>query len=350
MKKDVFAVLLAGGKGTRLWPLSTKSVSKSFVRIGRLKPLIVVTMRRLSGAISKSNTMLVVDKVQDRLLRTFVKGVPKSNILVEPFGRSTASAIGLAAINMKPDDIMVVMPTDQLIKRGPGFLGVIKRASDHVRKNGDVLMCIGIKPTEASSAYGYIKVGDRLTGSVYSIERFLEKPTRSRAARLIKSGDHLWNAGMFVFKAGGILNAIKKHAPNLYRQLQYIRTGEKSIDAAYRRLKNISIDYQIMEKAENLCCVKGNFCWHDLGSWVSLEGLQSEYGAEGLGARRDDKGNLCFGSSKLVDTKDSIIYNGSGETLGVVGMRGVVVVRAERGILVCDKKDAEKVKELVAKL
>ncbi|NQU95262.1 MAG: mannose-1-phosphate guanylyltransferase [Candidatus Omnitrophica bacterium] len=336
MKKDVYAILLAGGKGTRLWPLSTGNYSKSFVRIAGKKPLIVEAIERLKSVIGKKNIVIVVDKRQARLVRKFAGGVPKRNVIVEPFGRSTASAVGLAAINLDPESIITVLPTDALIKDTRAFTKTIKNAVNFARKN-TALLCVGIKPKSASSAYGYIKVKSRLKAGIYSVDKFIEKPTVKKAAALIKNKNYLWNAGMFVFKAKDILEAMQKHAPLLYSQLQRIKMRNCSKQAAYAKMKNVSIDYQVIEKAKNLYCIKGNFSWSDLGSWNSLEAL---------GLKPDKNGNIYFGKTTLVDTRDSIVYNSGKENLDVAGLRGMVVVRTENGTLICDKKDAEKVKKL----
>ncbi len=336
----VYAVLMAGGKGTRLWPLSTAGYSKPFVRVGKIKPAIAQIIKILQGLIAGKNTIIVVDKAQEVLLRRFARHIPRGNILVEPFGRSTASAVGLAAIGLNPDDIMVVLPTDSLIKEKARFKKAIKAAVDFVRHKEGVLLCIGTKPKEARTSYGYIKIKSRQRGSVYSIDRFIEKPSESRAAKLMKNANYLWNAGIFIFKAKDILEAMKKHAPLLYRELSRIKKDKKSKKAAYSRMKNVSIDYQIMEKAKNLYCVKGNFSWHDLGNWKSAGEL----------FKKKKSGNITFGRVTLIDTRNSIIYNSEKSRLGVVGLTGMIVAHTKNGTLVCSKKDAEKVKDLVAGL
>ncbi|MBL7155887.1 MAG: mannose-1-phosphate guanylyltransferase [Candidatus Omnitrophica bacterium] len=340
MKKDVYAILLAGGKGSRLWPLSTGNYSKSFVRIASKKPLITETIERLKGIIGKKNIIIVVDKRQARLIRKFAGGIPKRNIIVEPFGRSTASAVGLAAINLGPKSVMAILPTDALIKDPRAFTKTIKSAVSFARKNA-ALLCVGIKPRSASSAYGYIKVKSRPKGNIYSVDKFIEKPSVKKAAGLIKNKNCLWNAGMFVFKAEDILEAMRKHAPSLYRRLQRIKMRNCSKQAAYAKMKNVSIDYQVIEKAKNLYCVKGNFSWSDLGSWNSLEAL---------GLKPDKNKNISFGKTTLINTYNSIVYNTEKENLGVVGLRGMIVARTKNGTLICDKKDAEKVKKLTGKL
>lgn len=335
--KRIYAVLLAGGKGTRLWPLSTAKYSKSFVTIGKQKPLITEAIKRLRGLIGKKHIIIVADKAQAPLLKKFARGIPKPNILVEPFGRSTASALGLAAIKLKPDDIMVVLPTDSLIREGASFRKTIKEAVNFVLKREDALFCIGIKPTEAATGYGYIKVGPKERGSIYSIDKFIEKPPEALARRMTKSKGYLWNAGMFVFTAKSILSAVKKHAPLLSRQLERIRKNKKDKRKAYSRMKNVSIDYQIMEKAKNLYCAVGKFSWRDLGNWRSLEGL----------FKKDKQGNICFGKAALMDTHNSIIYNSEKNKICTAGLESMIVVHTREGVLVCRKTDAEKVKELV---
>ena len=338
--KNTYAVLLAGGKGTRLWPLSTEFCSKSFVRIGKRKSLISEAIDRLRGVIDRKNIIIVVDKTQETLLKNSAKRIPVRNILVEPFGRSTASAVGLAAIKLKADDVMVVLPTDSLIRGKKGFTKAIKNAVGFARREKNVLLSIGVKPKEASTAYGYIKIGPRAAGNIYPVDKFMEKPSKKVAEHLVKSASYLWNSGIFVFRAGDILAAVKKHAPILHRELERIRKNKKNIKNAYSRMKNVSIDYQIMEKAKNLHCAKGDFYWHDLGNWRSLEKL----------LKKDRRGNASFGKITMVDIRDSIVYNSASGKLGVTGLRGMVVARTENGMLVCPKKDAERVKELATKL
>ena len=338
MKKrgSVYAVLLAGGKGTRLWPLSTPERSKSFIRIGKGRPLIEEVRNRLRGLIPEKNLVIVVNKTQEKLARSIMRGVPKKNILVEPFGRSTASAAGLAAIELEDEDIMAVLPTDALTEDGNAFRKALKEAIRFVRAKNGVIMSVGITPTEPSTAYGYIKLRSRIEGEVYSVNKFIEKPTGRVAAGLIRRRESVWNAGMFIFKAKDFLDACRAHAPILYRELLRIKKDKREKLASYRRMKNVSIDYQIMEKAKNLYCVKGAFSWNDLGNWRSaMEVL-----------KKDKNGNAVFGKANLIGTRNSIVYNTQKSTLGVIGIADAIVVSTKNGTLVCAKKDAEKVKEL----
>jgi len=339
--KRVYAVLLAGGKGTRLWPLSTGSCSKSFVRIGRRAPLIAETIKRLRGIVDKNRIIVVVDGAQAHLLKKFTGGIPKRNILVEPFGRSTASAVGLAAIKLKPGDIMVVLPTDSLIKERALFRKTISEAVDFVAsRKEDALLCIGVRPREARSGYGYIKAGPRRLGSVYSIAKFIEKPPAALARKFAGREGYFWNAGMFVFRAETILRAMKKYAPQLSRQLARIRKNKKYKKSAYLRMKNVSIDYQIMEKAKNLYCAVGKFSWCDLGNWKSLGEL----------FKKDKNGNISFGRTVLTDTRDCIVYNSTNRNLGLAGVKGMIAACTENGTLVCGKSEAESVKSIARRV
>ncbi|MBN1353448.1 MAG: mannose-1-phosphate guanylyltransferase, partial [Candidatus Omnitrophica bacterium] len=307
--------LLAGGKGTRLWPLSVENHSKSFVSIGNKRPLLTDSIKRLGGIADKSNIFVVVDKTQEKLARRLSAGIPPRNILVEPFGRSTASAVGLAAIELNPEDIMVVLPTDALITKAGEFRKTIKKAVSFARSTEGVLLCVGIVPTEPSSAYGYIKIKTPGANGVYQADKFIEKPKRNKAIRMVANKNFLWNAGIFVFKVKDILNAMRNDAPLLYRQLLLIKDKRADKKTAYSGMKNISIDYQIMEKAKNLFCVKSEFAWRDLGSWNSLERI---FG-------KDSRGNICFGKIELINTRNSIVYNSSDKKLGVIGFSDAVV-------------------------
>jgi len=336
VKTNVYACLLAGGKGTRLWPLSTEKHPKSFVRIANRKPLLEECIGRLAGLAEKNKIIIVIDKAQAGLVRGVATGIPGKNILVEPFGRSTAAAIGLAAIQLCPEDILIALPTDSIIKDLRSFRKAMKSAINFVERREDILLCVGVTPNEPKASYGYIKVDSRQKGNVYSIDRFIEKPDVQTAKKFVKNPNYLWNVGIFVFRAGSILRAMSKHSPALYRGLMRIKKDGRKKDAAYRRMKNVSVDYQIMEKAKNLYCAKGNFSWCDIGNWKSASQL----------FKKDKRGNRVFGNARLVNTRDSVIYNATKQKLGVTGVSDCIVACTNDGTLVCSKKDAERVKEL----
>lgn len=337
--KDVYAILLAGGKGTRLWPLSTEECTKSFMRFGKSRLLIEDSVKRARAITGNENILIVTDRAKAPLSGR-IKNLGRKNIIVEPFGRNTASAIGLAAINLRPESIMAVFPTDNLVVDTDKFRKAIEEGINFLRSRSEALLCVGTIPRYLSGSFGYIKLADNIKGQVFSIDRFIEKPSIDKAKTFLKNPNFLWNAGIFIFRAGTILAAMGKYAPLLYMNLMRIKKNKSSIDSAYSEMKNISIDYQIMEKAKNLYCVKGNFTWHDIGNWSSL----------GRFFKMDKNKNICIGKVKLIDVYDSLVYNTEKKPIGAIGLKGVIIVNTDKGALVCGKKDAERVKELVKKI
>jgi len=342
MCNGVYACLLAGGKGTRLWPLSVPSCSKSFVRIGKRRPLIEDTISRLKGFINKERILVVVDKKQAGLLGKFTKGIPRRNILVEPFGRSTASAIGLAAIRLLPEDVIAALPTDQIITNPAGFRKTIKKAADFARKNKNSLLCVGVKPEGPSTAYGYIKAGKNRGGGIRKVAGFMEKPDKKTAKLFVKRKNFFWNAGIYIFRADSILSAMKRHAPLLRRELERVRKDGKKINSAYSRMKNVSIDYQIAERSKDIYFIRADFGWRDLGSWAGLDEVLLK-----AGARKDGDGNIIFGKARLSGTANSVIYNTESFTLIVEGARDRIIAHTKNGTLVCPKSEAGNIKKKV---
>jgi len=331
-----YAVILAGGKGTRLWPFSKKGFSKSFIPLADKAPMVLQTTDRLKGLVKADDILFVADKLQEKAVRKVVGKIRSCKVLVEPFGRSTASAVGLAAIEVKADDLLIVLPTDAFVDNEDRFRETLDKAASFVRDKDGVIMCLGIPPKEPATGYGYIKVGNRARKRIYAIDRFVEKPSKNKAKRLVKHGGYLWNSGIFLFKAKDILSAFKDHSSDLYRQLMRIKADRRTIRSAYSNMKNISIDYQIMEKAQNLYCIKANFVWRDLGNWVSIEKLFN----------RDRMGNLCLGNVRIMDSRNTSIYNTGRYPVGVIGTDNIVIVNTDHGTLVCGKKHVEKVNKL----
>lgn len=336
MNKDTYAILLAGGRGTRLWPLSGKGYAKPFMRFESKKTLIEESIIKIKGLIDRKHIIIVADNAQKDIARKAIKGVPKKNVILEPFGRNTASAAGLAAINLKPESIMVVLSADQLVEGQAQARRALAEGIKFVRENKDVLVTVSTPPDSPSVSFGYVKVGDRKKGNIFAIDRFIEKPPLEKAKVFVKGKNYFWNAGIFIFKAGTILGAMKKYAPNLYRNLELVKKRKISVSQGYSRIKDISIDYEIMEKADNLYTVIGAFGWKDIGNWVSVGGL----------FKKDPSGNASNAEADLINVSDSFIYTTLKNKIGVVGLSNVIIVQTDNGLLVCSKKDAEKVRKL----
>lgn len=273
--KPVYAVILVGGKGKRLRPLSTESKPKAFLSVTKdRKTMFRKTVDRLLRLLPSDNIFVAANSLHAVLVRRDFPEIDKRNILLEPVSRNTAPAITLAAFilkNRSRDAVMAVLPTDQYIRNEDRYIGVIKHGIDFVKDNTKALLVLGVRPTSPSTGFGYVKLkahGLPLKGDmIYEVEKFVEKPNIKTAKRYLKGGRYLWNTGAFIFSAASILAAVKKYAPKIYRCLKEL----DRIDENYNRLPDISIDYAVMEKADNIYSITGSYRWQDMGSFDSLK-------------------------------------------------------------------------------
>ncbi len=265
---NIYAVILVGGKGKRLRPLSTDILPKAFLSVaGNRKTMFRSTLDGLLKLVSPERIVVVANKAHSGLVRRDLPGPSWKNIILEPVSRNTAPAIALAGrliMRRDEDAAVLVLPTDQYVPDPDRQLKAIRKGIDFVIDNDDVIVVIGLKSKHASTEYGYIKAAK--PGSIAKVESFAEKPDRKTAIRYLTGGGYLWNSGIFIFKARTILSAIRKYAPKIYEELK-----NKSIERAYKNMPDISIDHAVMEKADNIYCVKGSYEWSDLGSYDTLE-------------------------------------------------------------------------------
>jgi mannose-1-phosphate guanylyltransferase len=348
----ITGVIMAGGKGERFWPKSRIKMPKQFLKLYGDKTMIQQTVDRLKRLMPIENIFVVTNIDHAGLISDQVSELPTENILIEPMGKNTAACIGLAAIHterLDRDSIMVVVPSDHVIKDEETYLGVLKTAIEKA-KSGNNLVTIGIKPQHPETGYGYInfkKITNEIINNnpVHKVARFVEKPDYDTAVKYVESGDYLWNSGMFIWKTSTILNAIKEYMPQLYSALNVIKENfdsdelEKILYEEYSRLESISIDYGIMEKAKNVYVVPGDFGWDDVGSWTSIERLYE----------KDDNGNVIKGNVVSVDTKKCII-TGSDKLIATLGIEDVIIVDTEDALLICSKDKAQNVKEVLQEL
>jgi len=265
---NVYAVILAGGAGKRLRPLSTDARPKVFLSVTRnRRTMLRNTFDGIAKLIGPRRVVVVANKAHFRLVKRDLPKASHGNIILEPVSRNTAPAIALAGrfIAGKDEDaIMLVLPADQYVTDRRSQLDSIRKGIDFVTDNSDAIAVIGLKPKHASTEYGYIRAAK--SGTVSKVERFTEKPNAGTAKKYVSSGKYLWNAGIFIFRAGTLLAALKIHAPEIFRALK-----SKNIDRSYGKMPDISIDYAVMEKADNIYCVKSSYGWNDLGSFAALE-------------------------------------------------------------------------------
>jgi mannose-1-phosphate guanylyltransferase len=346
------AVILAGGCGKRFWPKSRRKQPKQLLCFGRKYSPIQNLFNTISVQIPKSRIWVVANREYAAAMRRHLPSLPKRNLLLEPLSKNTAAAIGLASITIRridPQAVTLVLSSDQIVGQKKQFLKTLKQASKKAQ-DADRLLTIGIRPDRPAIEFGYIKIGRSSrsgveSNKIYKVERFVEKPDRAKAKRFLQSKNYLWNGGIFAWKAAGILKAIKKHLPETYAGLQRVEKARRgsaqyknTLVKEYGRFKNISIDYGVMEKADNIYAIAGDFLWQDLGSWGSLF------------AGRDSRGNIVQGLHKGIDTSDSVVFSEDRHLIGTVGVRDLIIVHTPLATLVCDKNKAQDVKKLIEAL
>jgi len=336
MEMVIKAVVMAGGKGERFWPLSREKFPKQLLSLTGKRSLLQETVERIQPLIPPQDILVVTRHPLGRAVERELPQVPRKNIISEPVGRNTAPCIGLAAKRIKEDAVMVVLPVDHIIKLQRKFLDTLEKAVNLARQTEN-LITIGIKPIYAATGYGYIEAGAKEKPQVFRVKRFVEKPDKKKAEKFLKSRRFFWNSGMFVWKKSVILKAIEKYMPSLYRGLEMI--SSKNISKLYAKLPDVSIDYGIMEKAKNCLVIPANFCWEDLGSWESLDRFFS----------RDGNENVIIGKVSTMDTRNCIMVNKKG-LLSAIGISDLVVVSTEDVTLVFPKGKGQEMKRLVEKL
>ncbi len=346
-----YAVIMAGGSGTRFWPKSTKALPKQFLNLFGENTMIQETVERLKGEIEPANVLVVTNDSYVSIVEAQLPNVRKDHIIGEPVAKNTAPCVAAAAAIMNkldPDSVMVVLPADHQITNDKAFLKILNTAVE-TAKSENSLVTIGIEPNRPETGYGYIcyeknselkKAGN----PVYSVKNFTEKPNREKAEEFLESGNYLWNSGMFIWKTETILNAFKKYLPEiskLTKKLQDSDLTQEDINQFYQACPSISIDYGIMEKAETVHVVPGEFGWNDVGSWTAVHELSD----------KDDEGN-AFGNAKItiVDSSQNLVHTESGKMVSLVGVDNVAVVETEKAILVVNLKKAQGVKEVVEEL
>lgn len=339
---------MAGGGGTRFWPLSRQKTPKQLLNLSGKDLMVNETIDRLAMTIPGKNMFIVTNASQVESMKKATRGrVMPNHILSEPSARNTAACIGYAAVEIIKkygDGIMVIAPSDAYIKDWDKFTDVLSVAIN-VAENENKLVTIGITPTFPATGYGYIKFIDKELSGAKFVEEFKEKPDLETAKKYISSGDYVWNSGMFIWKASIIMEHFKEFLPDIYMDLMIIAdamgTNEEYniIEKIYPNIRKISIDYGIMEKSNDVLVVSGEFGWNDVGSWDMMNVLHSE----------DINGNISIGDVLNIDTNNTIVYSDS-KLIATVGVDNLIIVQTKDAILVCDRNKAQDVKKVVDSL
>jgi mannose-1-phosphate guanylyltransferase len=348
--RPVYGVILAGGRGVRLWPLSRESRGKQFLPLAGETSLIRQAAERLLPLTGWGRILVVTEGDGAQATARELPELPPGAVMVEPMRRNTAPAIALAAYALArrdPDAVMVVSPADHAVT-DPGALVNVLRAAVEAAEPG-ALVTLGMTPTRPETGYGYIEKGDVVGEhhgvAVHRARSFVEKPDRARAERLVAGRLHLWNSGIFVWRVDAITQAFERHLPALHaafaglEDAAFSTAAGETRRAVYQAIPSVSIDYGVMEKARNVVVVPGSFGWNDLGSWRSLDDI---WPADEHGQRV--RGELVAQGSR------GVTLLGGKRVVAVVGLDDVVIVETEDALLVCRKEHAQDVREVVQEL
>ncbi|HMP76033.1 MAG TPA: mannose-1-phosphate guanylyltransferase [Kiritimatiellia bacterium] len=346
-----YAVILAGGRGERFWPLSRAQRPKQLLALVGNRPLLAQAVERLEGLVPPERVLVLTNADLVDATRAAAPELPPGNIIGEPVGRDTAPAVALATALVKardPEAVFAILTADHVMGDLPRFRETLAAGMD-IAARGEHLVTIGIKPHEPSTGFGYIEQGDAfetVRGVAFSrVRRFVEKPDRATAESYLASGRYAWNSGMFIWSVKAIERALLAHHPELGACVDAWAAAAKRPDfdaelaKSFASVKKISIDYAVMEKADNILVAEGTFVWDDVGSWPALE----------RHFPKDTAGNVMIGDVAAVGSRRNIVY-AQGRLTGLVGVEDLIVVQAEDATLVCHRDHAQDIKALLAEL
>ena len=358
---DRFVIIMAGGRGERFWPLSREKMPKQLLTLLGKRSFLQSAVDRVLPLVPLKNIFIITNEAQAAAVRKQLPKLPKDNVVAEPVGRDTCAAVTLGAALVgarSTTGVMAVLPADHVIPEEKKFQQVLSDAFD-LAAQGQAIVTIGIKPNEPATGYGYIQTGNELPTPAgakklktifYKAERFVEKPNFETALEYVNSGQYRWNAGMFVWSFITVTNALEKHQPEMFAACQrWFKVAAnpaklaKILAKEYPEIKKVSIDYALMEKAQNVVVADGAFEWDDLGAWPAL--------ARHL--KPDAEGNCAVGDFIHVDAARNLIFDARTKNrtpIAIVGLRDSILVQTDDAVLLAHKSQAQKIKELVKKL
>lgn len=341
----IYALILAGGKGTRLYPLSREKNPKQFLKIINEKSFLRNTVDRITPVVSKENIYVVTNKDYIDGIKEELPEIKEENIFMEPSNKETATCIGLSAVKLLKKDkdaVMMVLPSDHFIQQEKLFVDTLKQAVQIAERKRD-LITIGVNPTRPETGYGYIQMGNRINGEIptYKVARFTEKPNYEVAKDFLIDGNYLWNSGMFIWRADVFLREMEKYLPDMYKSLmeiyKYVGTEqeEEVIKQQYNLIQGISVDFGIMQKTRKAYVIKSEFEWDDIGSFSAMCRFLSNL-----------RGNSVMGNTFLEQSEDCFVFGGKKLIIGF-GIKDLIIVDSDDVMLVMDKNKDQEIKHLV---
>lgn len=349
MDKNCYAVVMAGGIGSRFWPFSRSNHPKQFHDVlGTGKTMLQETVERFEGLIPRENILVVTSAEYKELVLRDLPWLQPGRLLLEPVRRNTAPCIAYASYMISlenPDAAIIVCPSDHVITRPDAFRGIVKQALE-AAKQENILLTLGIKPHRPDTGYGYIQYLEEGPSMIKKVKTFTEKPELELARKFLESGDFVWNAGIFIWNCKTILTSFKDHLTYLWEIFEQGKSKlgqseeKEFIEQVYAQCKNISIDYAILEKATNVFVIPAEFGWSDLGTWKSLYEL----------SEKNEEGNVVSGNVLLYQTRNCIVKTSDDKLLVVYGMQDFIIAEHDGVTMICPKEEEQKVKEFVADL
>lgn len=348
-------VIRAGGIGSRLWPVSREKKPKQFHALTSTKTMLEEAIERACGLVDPSDIYISTQQATATVVQEQKGEVPTQNIIIEPERKDTAAAIGLESIiiaHSDPDAVVASIGSDHSVRRVEEFQRMLRIAEEFVTRHPDTIIPIGIRASRADIGYGYIECGDVIDTfqgkNLWKVNRFTEKPDLQEAKQFVSQANYLWNANMFVWKVGTILQLYKKHLPEMYAQLQEIATAigtpqqQETIDRVYPSMEKIAIDYAIIEKADRIAAMAADIGWSDIGDWTRLKDELSEM----------EQDNVVINAEHMpLKTTNTLVYTEhAGKLVATIGVDNLIIVDTENALLVADKYHSAEVKDVVKKL
>lgn len=340
------ALIMAGGKGTRFWPLSTEEKPKQFLKLIGKDTMIQMTVNRIKPMIPIERIFICTVAKYVELVKEQLPALPEKNIIIEPEGRNTAPCIALSAFIIKryyEDANMIVLPSDHLINDENRFRNIVKKADDFLCNNREAIITLGMKPDRPETGYGYIKYSDSLDknydGNIFKVDGFVEKPNEENARKYLDDNSYLWNGGMFLWKLSNIINQIKKYSPITFEAIHEIEfVGEEFlqdlINDKYHKTEAISIDYAVLEKSKNIFVIPSEIGWDDIGTWKAVERYKE----------KDINDNILYGNAKVIESKCNIAIN-SFKRVVMIGIDDVMTLETEDSIYIVNKDYMENLRD-----